>query len=1472
MKRHTNKLCLVTLVTLLVGLMPYQQVHAVQEDDITSIVDEVVNSTQNVFGTGGSLNLQMQNTIDSMRQTVNSTLYGTVSNYEIYGESFDILQENITNENYDANSYLDSATLEAHLYNYSTRLSGLTALLGNSSGPEDNDEYSDIIGLANDNRLFSGDFIAKAKCINGNWDNVANSRFLNRDDVKNILPDNPEREQALRNTLLEYIYYGTVYREDLVKTYKTRGTVYNQDSVFLEELHKAYEFSLNKDDANTNGLHHYDFINKLWTYKDSTSDDDYSLKDLYEISLDPTKIDTSIKSDSIQAEYEQPLKDFYTVNVNESITVANVGAIAIYLDEDSKASETVEEVLEDSETDLTVPGVVEIRDNTNLQTVTLSEGIVQGISYSAGYIPMQTNLYSAATVNSYDGQWLTDFHYKYGFMRKALYMDTSATAAMDYYNSRGTQKGNTRVCTLRDFLELGDKDLLLYIDGSFYNSEECEELVEYNRDSSIETLKEFTSDLEIYYNTKWGKDEITSNTSYVDEEYMVSLYGVDMNRYSTAQDVKQLITELKQLIQALNYTDPWDAVVKTGDYNTYSSKTRSLVRNNVGEYVSNLVQMNELDIAYDIVMNDANIADTLDCVTVREEIDTADELRGYQYTTYDEYTPALSFAYVSAIYKNEADYKISSLNEIDTPVFIASDDVCQVRDATMYDRQSLINYMLVRNLNSMVQIDYTYSMDMDCPVYMDIYGNIITQSGLVVIPAACNATLYPDDYVDKIFAAGLFLCYGNDWCVSTDYANVDRTLGSFFYPDEQNGVWLIDGNGIEVDGTLIDFANMSVYNDAVYQKIQEAFKVYIREDGDYYTHVIWPKYVDIINEVMRGAPLEHIDAVQEGLSRSGISNKTAIVAAAKLESLIDSLSSTMTNTLIALPDFNSTEHSEYIVAFLFKLLLIATVTVVLFAVYRDAIGSDLGIRTIWKCLCAVGLTAICVTSIPMIFQLTYYTANKMLLQKEVTKICMYNLEKSQSGIEIGVTKTEVPETNNKLMVQLDWVEVPWYKEVNELLFGNGLRSVNDAREEAMMDSQLSYLSDTYFYNDGVYMSVDEIFNSVNIDYTFNVGENDSMETTVNGLYLYDNGTNQTLSFYSPYYVFLTALTSDVNRYNELHNSYMYTTKLQSGNRLKTVGLCSNYFQSQDFMEIDEDILHLREVYNLDKSAWYDNGTVFNVGDVMLMEQSRWYNRLDADGIEDRLKIVNTYCREFIADNRELLDKVTDETFLKVMALSCAMKYNQVFGISEANCFEIYDLNSNDLLRLSLAKTDDAMLTSPMSFSRFVLTIGGEASVYAASVLEMIMYIGSFIKPICVLIAYISVFLSIFVFRVVLRKKSNNLLGYLLTVTLLSVTNFVYAILLKVSTYLPSIGLPMIGCIIFIIIGQVAYLLFLGYVTGVALKDWYNLGAVKYQESWEAFKRKHSSKSSDYLNGNVPRYENNWDYYNALVNQRRERDI
>lgn len=1255
------------------------------------------------------------------------------------------------------------------------------------------------------------------------------------------------------NIALEMVYYSKYYRQHLINTYgtdtskfaKSISTADIRNLASLKEAVEVLNMQFIEADPDIPAV---PLIDEFWKYSDSSGP---SLQD-YAAAADLSgweRMDSIVTSEYSKIE-GQPLSGFYSLD----FTQENI------------AEASFDSFLESANTDI---------------KIALSDNIVKGICYSSTYIPLQTNVYSADTLASYDANWLRDFHFKYGFMRKRLLKATSAEAAMDIYNTNGSTRGDLEVCTLSDFMNAGTKDIVLYIDDDFYNAEEVKDLAGNlldHRASKLQGVKaridEYISEVRMSEsNPTLGDSDMLSKVSQdIKSDSIMSFVGDSSSVTST-----ELLAMSNQIADyGMHEYSPhdWSAVLKDEAHVSYSDKLRSeiaAIPGNDGNYIQNAdsdnVSMDNLDT---LCMPSSDINKYLSGTTVRVEANENADMDS-EITTYDEYSPLLSYAYVSAIYRDPLTYALSSSSVLNNPVFISSKNLCGIAEAGQYYKNSLLNYMLVQNLDSMVQLDYAYSLDADSPLYMDVYGNIISESGLVVVPAASNATLFLGDYNQVVGSMALFSSYGNSYYVPDSLQGSADVLEPMFRLDPNEGpYWVIDGLAFQVDGNVIDFANMSSYTSGARNAAMKVFETYLNQaEGN--THCVTPLYVNIINEVMRGAPIGYID---NQLNLDSFSDKSRIVAAAKLEALMDSLESDISNTLFVIPDFTTMEYSEYIVGFCFKIMIAAVVVVTIVSIYRDAVAYQLGFRTLFQIGSSVALTFISIAVIPAMFQLTYYAANKLLLQDEVTRIAMYNLEKREGGVEIGVTKVDTPDDSNRLMVQLDWITVPWYRQMEHMMFNNSIENISIARDEAFDQSRVSHQSDVIRYNDGIYMSVNDIFSSVGIDYTFltdEVAESGAANKMVNGLYIYSNGTEQTLSFYSPYYAFLYALTANVNNYNYTNGSYVYTTKMQSGNRLKTVGLSSRYFTSPNFMEKDYDPLHLYEIYGIIPDDKVMMADIFTTDEKLGMRSSVWYNPLKADDVEKRIEICTNYCREFIAEYKDLLMKVSDETFLKVMALTMAMKYNQVFGITTANCYEIFDMDSSDLLRMCLAKESDVMLSSVLSYPRFVMTYGGEAGIYAAALVIMIMQVGSFVKPACVVLSFIAIFLSIFVFKVVLRRKNMSIYGYFVTMCSLSAMNILHALILKACTILPKLGLSLFWCAIFILVTQIAYLLMLAYATGTALVDLHDLGFNRHKAKYEELSNKlHRKNAAARLNANVPYYKDNREYLDRLYAQHRER--
>ena len=319
--------------------------------------------------------------------------------------------------------------------------------------------------------------------------------------------------------------------------------------------------------------------------------------------------------------------------------------------------------------------------------------------------------------------------------------------------------------------------------------------------------------------------------------------------------------------------------------------------------------------------------------------------------------------------------------------------------------------------------------------------------------------------------------------------------------------------------------------------------------------------------------------------------------------------------------------------------------------------------------------------------------------------------------------------------------------------------------------------------------------------------------------------------------------------------------------MKTLGYVQPYFTSAEFMEEGMDYFNLYSIYDVPAPVELPGSLFYSDEDLDALRYSQWCNldMSEASRIK-RIEKINDYAREWVASHRNMIGKVTDETFLKCMALSCAMEHNRVFNTLRADNLEIYELSNEDLLRLSIADKDTVMNTSTMSYARFIFTSGGTPTVYTAALLTLINFVSSWVKPIVTILIFILTCISIFVFRLILRKKNNSLYGYVCTILLMCMVNVVGSIFLKLSMFLPGTGLTPTVCILIQCLVQFAYIFLLMSIVYVALKDWRNMGFQRYNSGFNRiFQRGEYSVDVD-----TPKRKNGWDYYNMLVERQRRR--
>lgn len=144
-----------------------------------------------------------------------------------------------------------------------------------------------------------------------------------------------------------------------------------------------------------------------------------------------------------------------------------------------------------------------------------------------------------------------------------------------------------------------------------------------------------------------------------------------------------------------------------------------------------------------------------------------------------------------------------------------------------------------------------------------------------------------------------------------------------------------------VNGGSIDLSKLSTADKDSLAAVTEVF-AYDLNVGGIYDQAKWEM---IITEVLRGAPIEHIDKDFEGLNLSHRVTKNGLVVAEKLEFLVDALSSKGTNTTLSIPNPAYMDGIEYIVFFAFKILILAILVIWMVTIYVDAVGGGVNLRT-----------------------------------------------------------------------------------------------------------------------------------------------------------------------------------------------------------------------------------------------------------------------------------------------------------------------------------------------------------------------------------------------------------------------------------------------------------------------------------------------------------------------------------------------
>lgn len=995
----------------------------------------------------------------------------------------------------------------------------------------------------------------------------------------------------------------------------------------------------------------------------------------------------------------------------------------------------------------------------NLSEGKFSDDYLIGVALSSTFRPMSTNMYDVQSVSFIeDSDWVTRFHYPWGFYRKALYIDTDSNAAVNHY-IKNTAKGTSRVATLGDLLQ-PEKDVVLYVDDRYYNVDK----------------------LAAAYNIAYNKIQNTS---------------VEESEVKGTEDVGVLDTINNWVEDAANMDV--ESIVKTGGNTAYSK------------------------FAYDHVAHideDGDKDDSLISKINRLPILNLDQIK-YQLTGYSDdptddyaqqYSVAQSFAVVSAIYRDPTLYSIvSSLTGKSPAVFVSSPKLFAMEGVSAEAFNSIYNYAMLKNLKDILPLDYKSQLDLTEPLYMDIYGNILTDSGLVVIPAMSNATLCSSDYTPATVGFLYLYNYGN-YQIPYTANNCDFMLSDYFAADDNTHTYRLTNKIF--DNVKLNLSAIQLNDEGVIKMLYECAIDNCYTSG----YIPFNKHVYWMTEVLRGAPLEFVDKDKEMIITTTSYSKLGITIANKLDEIVQSFYEGDTKlSILSLPNLAFMNGFEYVILYLFKIVFVALFLMLAYRLYTDAVSGTLGIKSVVSFIASVVMFLFTCFAVPTLLDLSYYQVNKKLLQSESLQTVMLDAEKRAEGREIGVTGVQSVENKSKLYLKVDDLSIPWYAILDDVLLNNTADTLDALYAEEFENSSLANLPRFTRQGQNLYIDVNAVMDNSVITF-------DPDEKTVLSI------VNETPyeSYITPYYAVLDVLIGKINSYNLANNINSFEKKIMSGGQVKTVGIITPYLTSNEFMSISQDPSGFRDIYGLD-TTYYET-SILDDEDHYAMESSYWYvdtGSIKSDVLKKDLSEIENEARNFVAEHRSLLNKISDESFLEAMALDIACKHNSVFRIGNADTIEIFDVDATDIIRMSIAPMAKVTSQCSKSFARFVYDNGGTLGTVSTAFLLFTYIIGSILKPVCLCIMIVCLFMSVVIRRLIKKDNDSAMEGYLITMAVMCIANILFSLVFKVSMFLPDIGMGMAASALIQIALQVLYCMALVGLTMVVVKDWKNAGYDTY---------------------------------------------
>lgn len=1080
-----------------------------------------------------------------------------------------------------------------------------------------------------------------------------------------------------------------------------------------------------------------------------------------------------------------------------------------------------------------------------------------GFAMSSCYEPGFTNLNTAdgfiLNVSKDTVPDLSNYqenYIRYGYFRKALYRSTGGNAFIKYVTD-GKTPGVT-VCTLRDLFT--KNDLMLFIDDNFYNADYVAEKMDWN-----------------YNDAK----------TYMEDKVLATTDGIKSSGSTGLDNVGDIINDT-----ADNASDgDWSGVTDSlGDIGDIPSNMAKVYKDKSYDETNHTLKNGPFT-SYDgksiIMRGEGN-----SWMALTGSFSLRDESKDFEDPS--ETSAHRAFAFVYGIYDNTDNFnEANTYGSNPKPVFCSSKSIANSKLKTSSRKYYLayINYLYLRSIEDQFMTSGKLISELDSPVFIDCYGNIMTYSGYVIIPAATNTTLtgdhwspytrgtmnYYDEFVDSEYNSIKYMsedCFkyltGYEYSMD-DVGNVSisantvsdkpstdetkQTTGCWFAYDVGADRLYLPNNELQFlkNSNIDSIRNDRFYNDKI--NINWNNKTVVNEQllmAFFYNsrYSVAPNADDdtiktLLYEVFRGAYISEIDLNKEMLDGTREISTLGVTMASKMEELTDLLnpyadgSFTRSNTTVSIPKITYIKGFEFLALVMIKFFLALLILGLCISIYKAAVVNRIAWKEAGNAVVTIALLGSAVLLLPKFVTWSYEDSVKDLLQKEADMSVLYEYNKLYTTTEIGVTEIRDVRHDGEYYIKVGDLSINWPSFLTSMIFEQDTKSVQDAYENQFIDDPLYGQRNVEQKGESIYMDIMNVLE----DSQFickSVGVEDMNGNIVNASYIgltSKDGVNPVVSYSLPYYPMLEQLLFNINAHNSLMGVITTRYELADNGRYATYDLAADYLTSDYVKNEEYDIFGLYTLYDIQTEKISPYGYVY-WGDQSnwreRFQATAWYSRLPEQATQANIDKLNDYARDWLIKYEDLMTKVPDEVFVKCFVLSCAIEWNRLCVNGTADSIVIDNISTETLFRLMSGTPRQVFESYTKSWSRSVYDSYGGFGIILSTIAYAILWIASWIKPIILVLLFFLVILNILTRNIVFWKQSNAIKGYLISIAALTVMNFVYALMLKLCFLVAYFGAGLIVNYLLLILVQVGYLLLSFKFIVWLVKDWKDIGLLEFQ--------------------------------------------